>query len=63
MSKTKARFSLADISRVTRAAREQGAAAVEITPDGVIRVIISDTHKDEAKPDAAEKPKLRDFKL
>ena len=34
MSKTAARFTLADIARATRAAREQGAQAVEIKPDG-----------------------------
>jgi hypothetical protein len=62
MSKTAARFSLADISRAIRGAREQGAAAVEIKPDGTIRVVICDTHKDEAKPEA-EKSKVRDFKL
>jgi hypothetical protein len=60
MSKTAARFTLADIARATRAAKEQGAAAVEILPDGTIRVIIA--QEDEAKPEA-EKPKARDFKL
>jgi hypothetical protein len=59
MSKTAARFTLAEIARATRAAREQGAEAVEIRPDGTIAVII---HKDEAKPEA-DKPKIRDFKL
>jgi hypothetical protein len=62
MTKTAARFTLADIARATRAAKEQGAEAVEILPNGVIRVIISDTHKDDAEPEA-EKPKVRDFKL
>ena len=62
MSRTAARFTLADIARATRAAKEQGAEAVEIRPDGTIRVIISGAHKDEAKPEAA-KPKFRDFKL
>jgi hypothetical protein len=61
MSKTAARFTLADIARATRAAKEQGAEAVEIKPDGTIRVIIS-AHKVEAKLEA-EKPKIRDFKL
>ncbi|MGV7215040.1 hypothetical protein [Bradyrhizobium sp. UFLA05-112] len=61
MSKTAARFTLADIARATRAAKEQGAEAVEVSPDGTIRVIIS-MAKDEAKPEA-EKPKVRDFKL
>ncbi len=61
MSKTAARFTLADIARATRAAKEQGADAVEIAPDGTIRVIIT-VHRNEAKPEA-EKPKTREFKL
>jgi hypothetical protein len=59
MSKTAARFTLADVARAIRAAKEQGAEAVEILPDGTIRVIIQ--HKDEAKPEA--KRNFRDFKL
>jgi class 3 adenylate cyclase len=62
MTKTAARFTLADIARATRAAKEQGAEAVEILPDGTIRVIIAGVqHKDEAKPEA--KRNFRDFKL
>jgi hypothetical protein len=62
MSKTAARFTLADISRATRAAKEQGVAAVEIRPDGTIALIISGAHKGEFPPEA-ETPKVRDFKL
>jgi hypothetical protein len=58
MSKTAARFTLADIARATRAAKEQGAEAVEILPDGTIRVIIKN---EAAKPDP--KPKFPDFEL
>ena len=62
MSKTAARFTLADVARAIRAAKEQGAEAVEILPDGTIRVIISGVqHKDETKPEA--KRNFRDFKL
>ena len=62
MTKTAARFTLADIARATRAAKEQGAEAVEILPNGTIRVIIAGVqHKDEAKPEA--KRNFRDFKL
>ena len=62
MSKTAARFTLADVARAIRAAKEQGAEAVEILPDGTIRVIIAGAqHKDEAKPEA--KRNFRDFKL
>jgi len=62
MSKTAARFTHADIARATRAAKEQGAEAVEIKPDGNIRVVICSAAKNEAKPEA-EKPKVRDFKM
>ena len=62
--KTAARFTLADVSRATRAAKEQGAAAVDILPDGTIRIrmLLSGIDDDEAKP-PAEKPLVRDFKL
>ena len=55
MSKTSARFNLADISRATKAAKAEGAAAVEVLPDGTIRIVITETHCDE-KP---ERPKNR----
>ena len=61
MSKTSARFNLADISRATKAAKAEGAAAVEVLPDGTIRIVIAETHCD-AKP-KPEEPKHRDFKL
>ena len=60
MSKTASRFTLADIARATRAAKEQGAKAVEVLPNGTIRVILAE--EDGAKPEA-EKQKIRDFKL
>ena len=60
MTRTPARFTLADIARATRAAKEQGAKAVEVLPNGTIRVIFA--QENEATPEA-EKPKLRDFKL
>ena len=62
MSKKAARFTLADVARAIRAAKEQGAEAVEILPDGTIRVIITGVQHNEAKPEA-EKLKVRDFKL
>jgi hypothetical protein len=62
MSKTAARFTLADIARATRAAKEQGAEAVEILPDGTIRLVFPGTQrKDETKPEPT--PAIRDFKL
>lgn len=61
MSKTSARFNLADISRATKAAKAEGAAAVEVLPDGTIRIVISEPQYGE-KPEPTE-PKHRDFKL
>jgi len=58
MTKTAARFTLADIARATRAAKEQGAEAVELKPDGTVKIILHD--KDADKP---TEPKYRDFKL
>jgi hypothetical protein len=60
MSKTAARFTLADIARATRAARQEGAEAVEIKPDGTIRLLIK-VAKDDTHPKA--EPQYRDFKL
>jgi hypothetical protein len=60
MTKTAARFTLADIARATRAAKEQGAEAVEIKPDGTIRLLIR-VSKDDADP--KPEPQYRDFKL
>ncbi|MGY8663130.1 hypothetical protein Q3C01_12270 [Bradyrhizobium sp. UFLA05-109] len=62
--KTTARFTLADISRATRAAKEQGAAAVDILRDGTIRIRMSLTGADEIEDKPETKtPKIRDFKL
>jgi len=61
MSKTSARFNLADISRATKAAKAEGAVAVEVLPDGTIRIVINDTRCNE-KPEP-EELKHRDFKL
>jgi hypothetical protein len=62
MSKMAARFTLADIARATRAAKQEGAAAVDVLPNGTIRVVLH--QEDKVKPEAeAEKPKIRDFKL
>ena len=70
MSKTSARFNLADISRATEAAKAEGAAAVEVLPDGTIRIVINEMHCDE-KPETEDDerdlltlfilPRMRDF--
>ena len=61
MSKTASRFTLTDISRAAKAAKAEGAAAVEVLPDGTIRIVIAEARCDE-KPEP-EEPKHRDFKL
>ena len=38
MSRTAARFTQADVARTIRAARQAGAGAVELLPDGTIRI-------------------------
>lgn len=65
MSKTAARFTLADIRRATRAAKEQGAEAVEILTDGTIRVVVKGEVRGEVKPEKTkpDPPKYRNFKL
>ena len=59
--KTAARFTLVDIARATRAAKEQGAAAVDVLPDGTIRIVLVEVTCDEKRE--PEEPKHRDFKL
>jgi hypothetical protein len=41
MSRTPARITQGDVARAIRAAKQCGAAAIEIKPDGTIRVILS----------------------
>ena len=38
MSRTPARFTQADVARSIRAAKQAGAGAVELLPDGTIRI-------------------------
>lgn len=40
MSRTPAKFTQADVARAIRAAIQAGASAVELRPDGVIRVAL-----------------------
>jgi hypothetical protein len=60
MSRTAAKFTLADISRAAKAAKAQGAEVVELRPDGTITIRLA-LNKHEAKPEP--KPNIRDFKL
>jgi hypothetical protein len=45
MSRTAARFTQADINRAIRAARQAGAAAVLLLPDGTIRIDLGSPEK------------------
>ena len=55
MSRTPARFTQADVARTIRAAKQAGAAGVEIRPDGTMFVHLS-TSLDRGKlADDAEK--------
>lgn len=42
MSRTAARFTQADVARSIRAAKQAGAGAIELRPDGTIRISLVD---------------------
>jgi hypothetical protein len=48
MSRRPARFTTADVARAIKAAKREGAPAVEIKPDGTILVSLSPTRPDDA---------------
>lgn len=52
MSMRPAKFTQADVARAIRAAKKEGAGAVEIKPDGTIHVSLSPTHtgQEETSP-------------
>lgn len=45
MSRTPARFTQADVARTIRAAKQAGAGAVELLPDGTIRIRLDGLEK------------------
>jgi hypothetical protein len=45
MSRTPARFTQADVARTIRAAKQAGAGAVELLPDGTIRICLDGPEK------------------
>jgi hypothetical protein len=45
MSRTPARFTQADVARSIRAAKQAGAGAVELLPDGTIRIRLDGSEK------------------
>ena len=51
MTRTPARFTQADIARATRAAKQAGAGAVEVLPDGTIRISLLAPETAGEKPD------------
>ena len=44
MSRTRARFTQADVARTIRAAKQAGAGGVEVRPDGSLYVHLSPSH-------------------
>jgi len=53
VSRTPARFTQADIARTIRAAKQAGAGAVELLPDGTIRIRLDGPEK-PARPVAPD---------
>jgi len=45
MSRTPARFTQADVARTIRAAKQAGAGAVELLPNGTIRICLDGPEK------------------
>jgi hypothetical protein len=45
MTRTPARFTQADVARTIRAAKQAGAGAVELLPDGTIRICLDRPEK------------------
>ena len=53
MSRTRPRFTQADVERAIRAAKQTGAGDVEIRPDGTIRVKLSTEATEPAVDESA----------
>jgi hypothetical protein len=47
MSRTPARFTQADVARAIRAAKRAGAGAIELLPDGTIRINLARERADQ----------------
>jgi hypothetical protein len=56
MSRTPARFTQADVARSLRAAKQAGAGAVELRPDGTIRISLSPEPADAVKYQISVEP-------
>lgn len=55
MSRRPARITQADINRALRAAKQAGAAGVEVLPDGSIRVLLEAPERPQEQPLASGK--------
>ena len=52
MTRTKAKFTQADVARSIRAAKQAGAVAVELRPDGTIHILLAgDKKADVTEPE------------
>lgn len=60
MSRRPARVTQADVARALRAAKREGAAGIDVLPDGTIRVLLVAPEKaaDERKRDLAQGPEI-----
>lgn len=50
MSRRPARVTQADVARALRAAKQEGAAGVDVLPDGTIRLLLVAPEKGDHKP-------------
>jgi hypothetical protein len=55
MSRTPARFTQADVARSIRAAKQAGAAAVELRPDGTIRIRLESVEEKQETQDEPDR--------
>lgn len=58
MSRTAARFTQADVARSIRAAKQAGAGAVELRPDGTIRISLTPVEGDKAENPVADQREI-----
>jgi hypothetical protein len=54
VSRRPAKFSQADVARVLRAAKQEGAAGIDVLPDGTIRVVLRNDYELAARNRSAQ---------
>jgi hypothetical protein len=63
MSRTPARVTQADVARAIRAAKQTGAGAVEVLPDGTIRIQLAPPAAPLAAPEPAASEPVAEEKV